>query len=86
MQPYFFPYIGYFQLMANVDTFVVFDDVSFINRGWINRNRINVNGSAHMITMPLRQASQNRLICARSIRAMHVRRISRVCSRSSSAS
>ncbi|KVL10575.1 WbqC family protein [Burkholderia sp. MSMB1826] len=63
MQPYFFPYIGYFQLMASVDTFVVFDDVSFINRGWINRNRINVNGAAHMITMPLRQASQNRLIC-----------------------
>ncbi|MGC3029409.1 WbqC family protein [Burkholderia sp. DN3021] len=63
MQPYFFPYVGYFQLMASVDTFVVFDDVSFINRGWINRNRINVNGAPHMITMPLRQASQNRLIC-----------------------
>ncbi|HEJ2443011.1 WbqC family protein [Burkholderia multivorans] len=63
MQPYFFPYIGYFQLMASVDTFVVFDDVSFINRGWINRNRINLNGAPHLITMPLRGASQNRLIC-----------------------
>lgn len=63
MQPYFFPYIGYFQLMAKVDAFVVFDDVNFINRGWINRNRINVGGAAHTITVPLRQASQNRLIC-----------------------
>ncbi|WP_241020297.1 WbqC family protein [Burkholderia sp. Ac-20345] len=63
MQPYFFPYVGYFQLMACVDTFVMFDDVNFINRGWINRNRINVNGAPHMITMPLRQASQNRRIC-----------------------
>ncbi|CAN0617736.1 conserved protein of unknown function [Burkholderia multivorans] len=63
MQPYFFPYVGYFQLMASVDTFVVFDDVNFINRGWINRNRINVNGAPHMITVPLQQASQNRRIC-----------------------
>jgi hypothetical protein len=63
MQPYFFPYIGYFQLMASVNTFVVFDDVAFINRGWINRNRISVNGDAHMITVPLHRASQNRLIC-----------------------
>ncbi|MGN6085439.1 WbqC family protein [Trinickia sp.] len=63
MQPYFFPYIGYFQLMAKVDAFVVFDDVNFINKGWINRNRINVGGAAHMVTVPLQQASQNRLIC-----------------------
>lgn len=63
MQPYFFPYIGYFQLMAKVDAFVVYDDVNFINKGWINRNRINVGSAAHMITVPLQQASQNRLIC-----------------------
>jgi hypothetical protein len=63
MQPYFFPYVGYFQLMAKVDAFVVFDDVNFINKGWINRNRINVAGAAHMITVPLQKASQNRLIC-----------------------
>ncbi|ABC38832.1 WbqC family protein [Burkholderia thailandensis] len=63
MQPYFFPYIGYFQLMASVDAFVVYDDVAFINRGWINRNRINVNGAPHMITVPLQRASQNRRIC-----------------------
>lgn len=63
MQPYFFPYLGYFQLMAKVDAFVLYDDVNFINRGWINRNRILVNGAAHMLTVPLQQASQNRLIC-----------------------
>jgi hypothetical protein len=63
MQPYFLPYIGYFQLMASVDTFVVFDDVNFINRGWINRNRLLLNGVAHTFTVPLRGASQNRLIC-----------------------
>jgi len=63
MQPYFLPYLGYFQLMAQVDAFVVFDDVHFINRGWINRNRININGVPHWITVPLQHASQNRLIC-----------------------
>lgn len=63
MQPYFLPYIGYFQLMAAVDKFVVFDDVNFINRGWINRNRLLLNGAPHTFTLPLRGASQNRLIC-----------------------
>lgn len=63
MQPYFLPYIGYFQLMTAVDKFVVFDDVNFINRGWINRNRLLLNGAAHTFTAPLRGASQNRLIC-----------------------
>ncbi|WP_259295009.1 WbqC family protein [Paraburkholderia sp. DHOC27] len=63
MQPYFLPYLGYFQLMAKVDAFVLYDDVAFINRGWINRNRINIQGSAHMLTVPLARASQNRLIC-----------------------
>lgn len=62
MQPYFFPYIGYFQLMKAVDKFVVYDDVNFINRGWINRNRVLVNGRAHMFTVSLKDASQNVLI------------------------
>lgn len=63
MQPYFLPYIGYFQLMAAVDRFVVFDDVNYINRGWINRNRLLLNGEAHTFTVPLHGASQNKLIC-----------------------
>jgi len=63
MQPYFLPYIGYFQLMAAVDVFVVYDDVAFINRGWINRNRILSGGQPQLFTVPLVGASQNRLIC-----------------------
>ena len=63
MQPYFLPYLGYFQLMAKVDAFVPFDDVHFINRGWINRNRIQVNDRECMLRIPLQHASQNRLIC-----------------------
>ncbi|TVR84857.1 MAG: hypothetical protein EA412_00120 [Chitinophagaceae bacterium] len=62
MQPYFFPYIGYFQLINKVDTFVFFDDVNFIKRGWINRNRILIDGNPHLITIPLVGASQNKLI------------------------
>lgn len=62
MQPYFLPYIGYFQLIAAADKFVIYDDVNFINRGWVNRNRLLLNGSAHTFTVPLRGASQNKLI------------------------
>lgn len=63
MQPYFFPYLGYWQLLAAVDTFVILDDVNYINRGWINRNRIAINGEPSWLTVPLQSASQNRLIC-----------------------
>ncbi len=63
MQPYLFPYLGYWQLLAAVDTFVILDDVNFINRGWINRNRIAINGEPAWLTLPLQGASQNRLIC-----------------------
>jgi hypothetical protein len=62
MQPYIFPYIGYFQLISAVDKFVILDDVNFIMRGWINRNRILVNGKDHLFTIPLKKASQNKLI------------------------
>ena len=62
MQPYFLPYIGYLQLMNAVDTFVLYDDVAFINRGWINRNRLLINGQEHLFTVPLRDASQNKRI------------------------
>ena len=62
MQPYFLPYIGYMQLMNAVDTFVLYDDVAFINRGWINRNRLLINGQEYMFTVPLRDASQNKHI------------------------
>lgn len=63
MQPYFFPYIGYWQLIRAVDRFVIYDDVSYINRGWINRNRLLINGAPSYFTAPLQGASQNRRIC-----------------------
>jgi hypothetical protein len=56
MQPYFFPYIGYFQLMSAVDTFVIYDDVQYINRGWVNRNRIASRGLVQWLTMPVSKA------------------------------
>jgi len=62
MQPYIFPYIGYFQLVHAVDTFVILDDVNYINKGWINRNNILVNQSAYLFTIPLEEASQNKRI------------------------
>jgi len=62
MQPYLFPYIGYFQLINAVDTFVIYDDVNFINRGWINRNNLLANGKGELITLHLLGASQNKLI------------------------
>ncbi len=62
MQPYLFPYISYFQLMEAVDRFVIYDDVNYIKRGWINRNSILINGLPSMFTVPLVKASQNKLI------------------------
>jgi hypothetical protein len=62
MQPYVFPYIGYFQLIQAVDTFVLYDDVNYIKKGFINRNYILVNGKAHQFTIPVKEASQNKPI------------------------
>jgi hypothetical protein len=62
MQPYLFPYFGYFQLINAVDTFIFYDDVNFIKRGWINRNQILVDNKAALFTVPLKKASQNKLI------------------------
>lgn len=57
MQPYFLPYIGYFQLINAVDLFVVYDNIEFTKKGWINRNRILVNGKDEFITLPLKKDS-----------------------------
>jgi hypothetical protein len=57
MQPYFFPYIGYWQLIRAADRFVIYDDVNYIKGGWINRNRILINGEPSYITVPLHQSS-----------------------------
>lgn len=57
MQPYFLPYIGYFQLINYVDVFVVYDSIEFSKKGWINRNRILKNGTDDYITLPLKKGS-----------------------------
>jgi len=62
MQPYFAPYLGYFQLIKEVDLFIFYDDVNFITRGWINRNYITINNDLKKFTIPLKKPSQNKLI------------------------
>lgn len=62
MQPYVFPYIGYFQLIEAVDTFVFYDDVNFIKGGWVNRNTILVNNKKYLFTIPLSNISSFNLI------------------------
>jgi hypothetical protein len=59
MQPYFFPYIGYFQLIAAVDVFIVYDNIKYTKKGWINRNRMLINGKDVMFSLPLRKASDS---------------------------
>ena len=57
MQPYFFPYIGYFQLINSVDEFVIYDNIQYTKRGFINRNRILCNGRDRIITLPIKKDS-----------------------------
>jgi WbqC-like protein family len=59
MQPYFFPYIGYFQLIAAVDLFIIYDNIKYTKKGWINRNRILLNGRDVPFTLPLKGASDS---------------------------
>lgn len=54
MQPYFFPYVGYFQLVAAVDLFIVYDNIKYTKKGWINRNRMLQSGKDVMFSLPLR--------------------------------
>lgn len=58
MQPYFMPYIGYFQLINAVDKYVICDDVNYIKGGFVNRNRILINGQPSYINVPLKNVSQ----------------------------
>lgn len=62
MQPYFFPYIGYWQLINLVDKYVIYDDVNYIKGGWINRNKILINGEATFLNLYLSLASPNKKI------------------------
>lgn len=57
MQPYFLPYIGYFQLMNFVDEFIVYDNIQFTKKGWIHRNRMLQNGKDEYFSLPLKKDS-----------------------------
>lgn len=57
MQPYFLPYIGYWQLLASVDRLVVYDNIQYTKKGWINRNRFLRNGHDAYFTVPVKHAS-----------------------------
>ena len=67
MQPYFLPYIGYFQLIAAVDVFVVYDNIKYTKKGWINRNRMLQNGKGAIFTLPLKNDSDFLNVCQRSL-------------------
>jgi len=57
MQPYFFPYIGYWQLINAVDVFVIYDNIQYTKKGWINRNRFLQNGKDAVFSISLKRDS-----------------------------
>ena len=65
MQPYFFPYIGYFQLIHSADLFIVYDQIKYTKKGWINRNRMLQNGKGVLFSLPLKDASDSLDVCDR---------------------
>ncbi|MEF8752471.1 MAG: WbqC family protein [Accumulibacter sp.] len=65
MQPYFLPYIGYFQLMSAVNVFVIYDEIKYTKKGWINRNRFLRNGADEVFTLPLKKGSDSLQIVER---------------------
>ena len=67
MQPYFFPYIGYFQLIAAVDIFIVYDNIKYTKKGWINRNRMLQNDKDVMFSLPLKSDSDYLDVCEREL-------------------
>jgi hypothetical protein len=69
MQPYFLPYLGYFQLIAASDCFVVYDNVQFIKNGWIERNRYLLEGEAKWFGVPLAKGSHSQMIMERQVSA-----------------
>jgi hypothetical protein len=67
MQPYFFPYIGYFQLINSVDEFIIYDNIEYTKRGWVNRNQVLSKGESKKITLPIKKASDYLHIFDRSL-------------------
>jgi hypothetical protein len=66
-QPYFLPYIGYWQLMAMADRFVVYDNIEYTKKGWINRNRFLQGGTAAYFTVPIKKASDFLTVAERQV-------------------
>jgi hypothetical protein len=69
MQPYFLPYLGYWQLLAAVDRFVIYDNIQYTKKGWINRNRFLQNGRDEYFTVPLKKASDYLTVAEREVAA-----------------
>ncbi len=67
MQPYFLPYIGYWQLINAVDVFVIYDDIQYTKKGWVNRNRFLNNGKDELFSIPLKKDSDYLNIAGRFI-------------------
>lgn len=67
MQPYFLPYIGYFQLIAAADVFIVYDNIKYTKKGWINRNRMLQNDKDVMFSLPLKSDSDHLDVCQREL-------------------
>ena len=69
MQPYFLPYIGYYQLIAEVDMFIVYDNIKYTKKGWINRNRMLLNGADAKFSLPLKKDSDTLKVVERELAA-----------------
>lgn len=69
MQPYFLPYVGYYQLIAAADVFVVYDNIKYTKKGWINRNRMLLNGKDAIFSLPLKKDSDSLDVVERELAA-----------------
>lgn len=68
MQPYPFPYIGYFELIARVDRWIAFDVVQYNRHSWMNRNRIlHPAHGWQYFTIPVRKAAHGTRLTAVSV-------------------
>ncbi len=78
MQPYFFPYIGYWQLIQAVDTFVVYDNIQFTKKGWFHRNNILLNGKKSLFTIPIKNDHYSLAVRDRMLSDDSAKRIERI--------
>ena len=74
MQPYFLPYLGYFQLINSVDEFIIYDNIEYTKKGWINRNRYLSEGVDKYMTLNLKKASDYEWVCNRELSSEFDRR------------